>query len=710
MATLNIGGQRVKVDELFLRMTPEQQNATVEEISRSLGSGQPPASSAGFATRQQRGEDQIAQSDAFMTGAMQGATFGLADEGRALVAAGKPTFATPQQPSESPQERQARELFGNSPAISGVEQAALAVRGMVQGNPQTQQAYDEALKRERQAIADAEAQYPLTTLAGNVAGGLAIPLPAVQGVKGGAAIGAGLGAAYGFGTGEGGLDERLSRAGGGAVIGGAFGAAVPAVIAGGQKIAGAVRGLASPAIGAVNPEAEAARRIAIAMKRDAGSLPNATGLSAAGAEGAPILNIDRGGETIRALARSAANTSPEGRAALNSAIQPRFENQSDRVVDAIRGLSPLGANASRTLEELQAAAAAANKPAYARAYAEGSAGIWNDQLAALAEAPAVQQAIRDATRTGANRAVADGFKPTISPFKTADTGTVSLAGDATPTLQFWDHVKRNLDDAIEGARRSGGNNAARDLGDLKSALVAQLDAAVPSYAKARQGAAAAFGAQDALEAGRKFVTIQGRNEDFMREISRMKPAERELFREGFASELATKFREIGDRRSVLNSAFVTSPASRQRIEMALGKESAARLEAQLHVERIMDEARVAVGGNSTTARQLAEMGLAGGQGAMPQTLMGAAGQVYYALRNKVDGRVSRRVAEMLASSDPKQMERALQMVAKSKAAMSALRSFDARSLRGVAPTLPAPALPIQGMNPSRADSEQEKQR
>ena len=36
MATLNIDGRRVKVDDSFLSLSPEQQNATVEEIAASF--------------------------------------------------------------------------------------------------------------------------------------------------------------------------------------------------------------------------------------------------------------------------------------------------------------------------------------------------------------------------------------------------------------------------------------------------------------------------------------------------------------------------------------------------------------------------------------------------------------------------------------------------------------------------------------------------
>lgn len=46
MATLNIQGQKVKVDDAFLSMTPEQQNAAVDEIAKSLPAAAPGANAA----------------------------------------------------------------------------------------------------------------------------------------------------------------------------------------------------------------------------------------------------------------------------------------------------------------------------------------------------------------------------------------------------------------------------------------------------------------------------------------------------------------------------------------------------------------------------------------------------------------------------------------------------------------------------------------
>ena len=52
MATLTINGQRVKVADSFLSLSPEQQNATVEEIAHSLGAPSPAAApDRSFASR-----------------------------------------------------------------------------------------------------------------------------------------------------------------------------------------------------------------------------------------------------------------------------------------------------------------------------------------------------------------------------------------------------------------------------------------------------------------------------------------------------------------------------------------------------------------------------------------------------------------------------------------------------------------------------------
>jgi hypothetical protein len=154
--------------------------------------------------------------------------------------------------------------------------------------------------------------------------------------------------------------------------------------------------------------------------------------------------------------------------------------------------------------------------------------------------------------------------------------------------------------------------------------------------------------------------------------------------------------------------------------VALGPQRAEELEAGLRVEGIMDLARNAVQGNSTTARQLAELGLAGGAygfsggGINPFTDPGAvvnAAIVYGAARgrNAINERLSRRVAEMLVSNDPRILLQGIRTVARNQTLFNSLRSADrglARIGGDQAPVTPA----LQAAGISRADDQPNVQR
>ena len=87
---------------------------------------------------------------------------------------------------------------------------------------------------------------------------------------------------------------------------------------------------------------------------------------------------------------------------------------------------------------------------------------------------------------------------------------------------------------------------------------------------------------------------------------------------------------------------------------------------------------------STTARQLVELGLAGGAGMLasggnltdPKTLMVAA-LTYGARRGQVaaDQRMARRIAEMLVSQNPALVQQATRRAAQHPGIMNALRQF-----------------------------------
>lgn len=549
-------------------------------------------------------------------------------------------------------------------------------------------AYSRALEFNKRFEREAQERSPIGFAIGEIGGGMALPVGAAapgatlaQQALRGAKVGAAYGGAYGIGTGET-IPERAIGGISGVLTGGTLGAAAPVVTEGVVRGAGK---LASPLVqafrGARDPEAEAARRVTESLRRD---LPQGTGLTPqqfAGerAAGAPVTLMEMGGETTRALARSAANTSPEGRAALQEITSERFQTQAPRIAQWFEDNFNVKLT-SDVMEKLQTEARKVNRPAYQRAYEEGSRGIWTEELAELVQAPEVQNAIRIAQTQARNWAVKEGFKPPVGAFRIEGGRTVlsktENGNTVMPSLQLLDYVKRALDQMESPTARS----FAKTLRD-------HLDEIVPSYQNARAGAAKYFGKQDALEAGAEFATMRADPREAFKVISKFSPDEKKLFETGFVSTLVNKIRESPDRRSILNQ-INNNPNARSRIELAIGKQKARELDARLHVEELMDEARKAVQGNSTTARQLAELGLAGGAvsygsfsvynqdpASVAQSAIVAA---LVAGNRRIDRRVSEQVARLLTSNDPRMLQRGFRIVANNQNMLDALRAAEVR--------------------------------
>jgi len=555
-------------------------------------------------------------------------------------------------------------------------------------------AHERALGKVRGLNKEAKERSPVAFGTGEVVGNTMVPLGAAGGatlpgrMARGAGIGAGVGAVTGAGEGE-----TLQERGAGALTGGAIGAGVgvaaPALIEGAMRVGQTVAGpIASGIRGAINPEQEAARRVATALERDVRADPNAVGrltpqeFAANAQTGGPAVNMDLGGESTRALARSAANTSPEGRGMLNETINNRFEGQAARVTGWFNNVFNYP-NANARQIAIQQAAQPINAGLYGRAMTQGRSGVWNDELAEMSNAPAMQDAVRAATRQAQNRSAPDVSQGTQA------VAERWMSPNGTPTLEFWDLVKRQIDQEINVARRAGRNVDVSELSAIKNRLVQNLDAAVPSYQVARGTAAGFFQAENALEAGQNFVMQKFSNREARQQLARMTPEERRLFQDGFVDRYIQTLDRVGDRRSIINKIAET-PEAREKLEIALGPQRARDLELGLRVEGIMDMARQAVQGNSTTARQLAELGLAGGTGTLgaygaysldpaqmtTAAVMGAA----LAGRRNIDQRVAQRVAQLLTSNDPALVTRGFQLIANNRRLADNLRATDRRIL------------------------------
>lgn len=644
----------------------------------------------------------VGAGEAIGRGVRQGAMFNFGDEVSGLQAAsGLPERAI--------------QVAGMIPGAGVIAPAIGAARlgyEAIAGGDTATNAYNRTAEAERARNQQAEAARPYLTAGGQVAGALAIPVGAAANVAtlpGRMAVGAGVGAATGAlaGAGEGeNAVDRAGRAAIGAGVGSAVGGAAPVAI---RAVEGIGRGIAAAAApvtnrirGAVAPEGQAARTAAEFIERDAqrgASELTQAEIQAAQAAGQPVANLDRGGEATRGLARWAANISPEARDSLQKFADARFEGQSDRVINFLRNLTGGSGDSTVLKDSLRGLAQIENRPAYFKAYnAPGAQAMWDEGFEQIAQAPVVQNAIRVASVTGANRATVDGFPRVRSPFVVdKQTGQLTLrtnedGSQMLPNLQFWDHVKRNLDKISTPEAKA-----------LNSALKEHLDNLVPSYRDARAGAAKAFGAEDAIDAGQKFVTQNMAMGEASKALSKMSPHDRDLFKIGFANKMIDDMANTRDRINVMNKINAT-PNARAKLQMVLGADGYKQFDALMTVEQSMDKLRGALG-NSSTVRQWVELGLAGSVGtsglvSSDPTQLGIAAAI--AGRRYVDQAVAKRIAEMLVSSDPNVLSKGIKAVAGNKNLLRAFRDFDAK-LSSVGAQQAAPVVNVNGM--VRADSE-----
>ena len=640
-------------------------------------------------------------------GALAGATFNFGDE-LAGVRAAAPKVAGYNIP----------DFLGPIPARTMAGAARLATNYFTGSDPEANSAYEKARDEERQAQESAKANHPYVYGAGELAGAVpGVAMMPEMGLFKGAGIAADIGrgalagAEYGglSGLGEGrDAGERVENTASGILgggIGGAAGAGVGRAVGAvydkfGRPIVQSVKGWA-------NPEGEAARRVALALQKDEELIAKGTAKGMSRAEweaakeaGEPVTLADLGSGNVQALLRSSANTSPEGRATLEKVIQDRFLGQGERVANDVRNLVAGGANASKSADQLVAEYDISRGPLYKQAFSKPEAqGMWTPELEQLTQAPVVQNAIRMANITAKNEAAKIGFTPMKkSPFSFDENGRMVLnqspdGSVVKPSLQYWDTVKKNLDKM--GADGQAWSKTLRD----------HLDEAVPEYSKARGFAAQFFGERDALDAGRKLAGKRVDPEVIRDAMRKMSPSERDLFREGYASDWSNRvIGNVSDTRDITKAIF-NSPNERARAEAVFGPAGMDKIQTRMTLETIMDGARQAMG-NSTTARQLIEAGLAGGaiegylSGWDPTHMSLGAASAAGARKalgsemaagarkmiGKVDATTAKNVAKFLTSNDPEELAQGIRMATKNKKITDGLRRIaNAVSIARIAP-------------------------
>lgn len=576
MPTLNIGGKRVKVDDSFMSLTPEQQNATVDEIAKSFEPqmGQAAQDFASEASRitqnfeRDRGDSSFRNLDSFMRGAADLATFGMADE------------------------------------ISAGLGAATGIGGEF-GN------YDRNLNRQRITQEIRDNRDPIASTAGRLTGAVGSGLGLAKagltftgnlGARAGlgartaasAKDGAIFGGAYGFGSGEGTAD-RIGDAAGGAAMGGVIGAAIPGIVSGVKAVAKPV----TDAIGArMNPETFASRKVAERLGAS-NMTPETVANKMAKNPGSAVADV--AGKSARDLLRTAVNIPGPAKDRVAKQVVMRQFGQGDRLKSAISRTFADPDGYLNAKDELANAAKTQAAPLYERAY--GRPVHFSEELEDILKTPAGQEALRKAQQLAANEQ---------QPFKQVFIN-INNEAKRVPDTRGWDYIKRAMDDMIAGqtddiTRKV--TNEGRILVGLKNRMLAEVDRYNPDYKAARGVFAGIAQIDEAMEMGRKALTMSP--ESVRREIAKMAASQKEAARLGAAEEL----RKAIDAAGYTNNAILKVFNSRQRVANLRALFDNDRQFAEFR-KAIFQEARKrstyeAVRGNSTTASQLADMFEAGG--------------------------------------------------------------------------------------------------
>lgn len=261
--------------------------------------------------------------------------------------------------------------------------------------------------------------------------------------------------------------------------------------------------------------------------------------------GQPVTLADIAGPETRKWISLYGAKGPESEgllAKINSQIKLRAENSKADIAETLTQRYGL----TRTASEHKAAIDAANRPLIDAAYTlarelPAAQSIWTPRIGGLFSSNAFTNSVHRVNELAA----IDG----TGMLKSFSFGKFSnqIEGGAPairPNLAFWDAVKRDIDAQIRAAVSNNDDTLAPMLLQQKKILVAELDNAVPAYAKARNAAAENFSATNAIDAG--YFSLGGLNGmkrgALIENFKKLSGEDQILFRQGAADYLRDRLK------------------------------------------------------------------------------------------------------------------------------------------------------------------------
>lgn len=555
-----------------------------------------------------------------------------------------------------------------------------------------------------------ETEHPVPYYGGQVGGAVAGSILMPQTIPGrvaGATRGAVEGATQGYLSGDT-VPERVT----GAAIGG---------------LAGAAGGLIGPSIGNVASKialkygrpiidfaagllgGPGGRRVAAKALVDAGVNPDEAEqfIQEALQRGQKLTPADVGGRPASLSVQTAGTLNPEARMVTQELIDERNATRGQRFRDYLTTVAPGFGNTAEERDLLRTASQKANQGNYKIAY-DKAPSLLTPELQDMMNIPAVKQAIADVTEKSANRAGGTpGAKPVQNPFTKDADGNLVLKPGATPSLEFWDHVARNLSDQAEDAGKGvfgGKSGPATDITNIRRRLVSELDTKVPEFGAARGEALKFFNANDALDLGTQLAgdsTLSAEN--FQRGIaslSKLSGVDKRLAQAGYLDALSHKAGKATNNADI--SRLLLGSDNDKLVQEALfGPKVAKDVAAFVKGEGLMQAFATRAAGGSPTAERSADLlrkigagavisGGAGAAGALAsgndeKTLGGAgtlagglAGLIYGATRHQVIPKVALRTAQNLLADTPEARQQLFAMMKNSPGIRDAISAIAAR--------------------------------
>ncbi|NKJ03477.1 hypothetical protein [Rhizobium sp. SG741] len=626
MSVLNIGGQRITVDDSFEKLPPDQQQATVEEIAKTLGGqGSTPApqqdNSAVIPGKTDTGvgrlisgapadtRDSLAgRVDAFGRGAADTLSLGLADEIAAQMKSGPLSLQT------KPDDYYSSGLYAGSWNPLGTVARTLDAPFA----SDTKNAdYDKALAAERAVNASDEQNRGGYRLAGQITGGvvggaglaksgLSLTANAVnRGASLGrvAAAGAGeggaLGAAQGFGSGEGGFLNRLQSGGIGGLVGLGTGAVAPYVTAGAGSF---LRSLLAPITSRLNPTPAANRALGAAMQRAGVTADDvANSIQSAiddGQQGYAV--ADAIGNAGQRMLSSVARTPNDARQEVVNQLLTRQAGQGERLSNAIAEGFAAPDTAAQRAGALTGARDAEANLLYGAARRDAGA----------VNVSPVLDTIDQTLSPGANQVVNPRDHIGYDTIEGALARVRNMLSDGNSQVTDFNtlfRAKMDVDDMIQRATNQGANWRANALGQVQRQINNALADASPSYRQAAANYAERSGVIDAVDAGTAAASGRTRAADNIAGFNAMTPDQQQAFRAGYADPLVTRVEAAASSPTTNKARMLMTP----KYESEFPSFAAPGMGDQL-VNRVTREQRMfetmnqAIGG-SRTADNLADM-------------------------------------------------------------------------------------------------------